>query len=352
MRNAMNIPRKLHLRAGDFVVVRSKEEIFATLDPNGAVDSLPFMPEMLQYCGRRFKVHKKADKTCDTITGKHESRRMLDTVHLEDVRCGGEAHGGCDALCLIFWKEAWLKRVEEDAEASEKSIDRGENTDTNGASPSETSLVSEATLRRSTRAESQPDDSREEVYCCQATELLKASQPMAWWDIRQYAREIFSRNVRVKDAVRVLFVAVLNFFHGKVRGWRRYPMMDAHLMTDNSGDISACLNLQPGESVQIKATNDILQTLNGRQRNRGLYFDKEMVKFCGRTVKVKKRVHKIIDDKSGRMIVMKNDCLILEGVSCCGEFSEKRLLCPRGIAPFWREIWLKRANAKMEQRDS
>ena len=37
------------LRAGDWVEVRSKEEILATLDENGRLEDLPFMPQMLQY---------------------------------------------------------------------------------------------------------------------------------------------------------------------------------------------------------------------------------------------------------------------------------------------------------------
>jgi hypothetical protein len=34
-------------RAGDFVEVRSGEDILATLDQDGCVDGMPFMPEML-----------------------------------------------------------------------------------------------------------------------------------------------------------------------------------------------------------------------------------------------------------------------------------------------------------------
>jgi hypothetical protein len=72
----------IHLRAGELVEVRSKEEILSTLDTDGALDGLPFMPEMLQCCGNRFRVYKRADKTCDTITGSNQSRRMKNTVHL------------------------------------------------------------------------------------------------------------------------------------------------------------------------------------------------------------------------------------------------------------------------------
>ncbi len=100
------------LRAGDWVEVRSKEEILATLDENGRLEGLPFMPQMLQYCGQRFQVFKRAGKTCSEVLGPkgvvYVSRRLHDTVHLEH-RCDGRTYGGCQAGCLMFWKEAWLK---------------------------------------------------------------------------------------------------------------------------------------------------------------------------------------------------------------------------------------------------
>ena len=100
----------LELKVGELVQVKTAVEILATLDEQGTLDKLPFMPEMLQFCGKRFKVFKRAHKTCDTInyTG---ARHMADAVHLDGVRCDGNSHGGCQAECLIFWKEIWLKRV-------------------------------------------------------------------------------------------------------------------------------------------------------------------------------------------------------------------------------------------------
>src|SRR5438552_13185233 len=97
-------------RAGDWVEVRSKEEILATLDKDGRLEQLPFMPQLFQYCGQRFKVIKRADKSCDTVSGHYVGRRMTNAVHLEH-RCDGQAYGGCQAGCLIYWKEAWLKPV-------------------------------------------------------------------------------------------------------------------------------------------------------------------------------------------------------------------------------------------------
>src|SRR4051812_36241092 len=100
------------LRVGEWVKVLSKDEILATLDRNGTLDGMPFMPEMFAFCGQRFRVYRRAHKTCDTVFPVR-SRRITRAVHLE-TRCSGEAHGGCQAGCLIFWKEAWLKRVDDE----------------------------------------------------------------------------------------------------------------------------------------------------------------------------------------------------------------------------------------------
>ena len=69
------------------------------------------MPEMLQHVGGRFRVAQRAEKICDLV-GPGGSRRMRDTVFLENLRCDGASHGGCQAECRIYWKEAWLRRVD------------------------------------------------------------------------------------------------------------------------------------------------------------------------------------------------------------------------------------------------
>ncbi|MCU1277714.1 MAG: hypothetical protein JWM53_1260, partial [bacterium] len=99
---------RLHLRPGEWVTVRSEAEIVATLDEESAFDGLPFMPEMRQFCGGRFRVAARADRT---VVEKLGVRRMNDTVHLEELRCDGTAHDGCCRDCLLFWKEAWLQRL-------------------------------------------------------------------------------------------------------------------------------------------------------------------------------------------------------------------------------------------------
>ena len=99
------------LRPGDQVEVRSLPEILATLDGADTLDEMPFMPEMLRHAGRRYTVSRRVDKICDTVA-ETGSRRLHATVYLDDLRCDGSAHGGCQAGCRLYFKEAWLRRVD------------------------------------------------------------------------------------------------------------------------------------------------------------------------------------------------------------------------------------------------
>ncbi|MEM3702965.1 MAG: hypothetical protein QXX79_00880 [Candidatus Bathyarchaeia archaeon] len=100
----------LNLQPGEWVEVRSVKEIFATLDAQGKLKGLRFTPEMVKFCGKRFRVYKRLEKIILEATG--ELRRIkTPTVLLEGVFCDGKAHGGCDRSCFCFWREAWLKRA-------------------------------------------------------------------------------------------------------------------------------------------------------------------------------------------------------------------------------------------------
>ena len=90
-------------RTGDVVEVRSKEEILAMLDQHGSVDGMPFMPEMLQYCGRRFRVSAVAHKTCDTARQTGTGRRLQAPVHLAGLHCDGLAHGDHRLIPELTW---------------------------------------------------------------------------------------------------------------------------------------------------------------------------------------------------------------------------------------------------------
>ena len=103
------------LRADDWVEVKSPAAITQTLDEDGSLDGLPFMPEMAEMCGQRFRVMRQAEKTCFEVGhGAYTTREFLnnDVFLLKGLRCSGTNHDGCQRLCAIFWKRAWLKKVE------------------------------------------------------------------------------------------------------------------------------------------------------------------------------------------------------------------------------------------------
>jgi hypothetical protein len=332
----------LNLRAGELVEVRSEEEILRTLDSSGALEFLPFMPEMLKFCGKQFRVYKRADKTCDTIEWQKHLRRMENAVHLEELRCNGAAHGGCQAGCLIHWKEAWLKRVAEPLHApASGNSDAGAGDGSNRETP----VCTTETLMKATRVDTGETD--DEVFSCQATELLRATtSPIPWWQPSQYVRDVRSGNVGVRQVIRGLLVGLFNKFQQAnarlfprfclIRGCRNYPFVEGK--APDKGPRSV-LDLQPGEIVEVKSKEEIFETLDARDRNHGLRYDSEMLKYSGRQGRVLRRVQQIIDEKTGKMLHIKRDCIILDGFICSGDYHRS---CPRSVYTYWREIWLKR----------
>ncbi|MCL5282051.1 MAG: hypothetical protein M1376_19340 [Planctomycetes bacterium] len=98
------------------------------------------------------------------------------------------------------------------------------------------------------------------------------------------------------------------------------------------------LALQPGELVEVKSVEEILATLDGNRRHKGLLWMTGMKKYCGQRYRVYKRVQRITLESDGELRNMRNTVL-LEDVLCDGrEFGG----CDRCCFHFWREVWLKR----------
>ncbi len=338
--------RRSHFRAGDWVEVRTKEEILRTLDHDAQLDRLPFMPQMLAYCGKRFRVAKRAHKFCDTANSTG-ARQIPNTVLLESVRCDGLAFGGCEMRCVIFWKEAWLKRVE-------GPDDSPQDAGPHGTIPSG---CGEADVWAATRL----DDRRGEqpIYRCQATEMPHASRPLSIGAFRQYVEDYTSGNARAHEIIMALLFlgfhtlaeaglglgSPLRWMYDtiqRVRSRWPYPCRPG-LLVRGSRTPSARLDLQPGEVVRVKSYREILTTVDEGLRNRGMNFHPEMVPHCGKKFPVLMRVGKLIDEKTGRLMTLKNECIVLDGADCLGRYT-KPLRCPRACYPYWREIWLERVS--------
>ena len=348
-RSTLSRQLSLGLHAGDWAVVRSKEEILATLDASGRLDGLPFQPEMFALCGRRMRVYKAAHKTCDSSSHRTGGRRMHDTVHLEGGRCDGSAHDGCQADCVFFWKEAWLRRA--DAPDAARPVPAGRGID-------ESAVV---------RAVHAPDsDPADPTWVCQTTAIYEASDTLHWWDVRQYVRDITSGNHSAWHMAKLLLLAGYRKlthlgvgYRALVRGYNAFQSLRGGpafpeirgQIADGQPTPTETLNLQPGEWVVVKTPKEIATTITVSGFNRGMRHDPEMLKYCDKPFRVQARVSRLVHEKTGKMTTMKTPCIQLENVFCRAELTEHRLGCPRASSTYWREIWLKRADPPGAQAD-
>jgi hypothetical protein len=343
----------MSLHAGDWVEIRSKAEILETLNEDGNLDGLPFMPQMFEYCGQRFQVYRRAHKTCDTVNSSG-GRRLNGGIHLEGLRCDGQAYGGCQAACLLFWKEAWLKPLD----SSGQKIDtKSVSPDQSEHSPSRARCTEDVVAAR-VFAKKQSNIS-DPVYTCQATELPKFTEPLPWWDARQYVEDYTSGNVPINRLIRGFVYATYYIFGGPGRNPIRKPFQWLYdrfvglwggvpfprrggIIPVGQPQPDTDLNLQPGDLIRVKSYPEILATIDQRNKNKGLFFDAEMVPFCGKTYRVRTRVSRFINEQTGKLIRLKTPAVILESVWCRSHYSDRRMHCPRSIYSWWREVWLER----------
>jgi hypothetical protein len=292
----------LGLRPGDWVEVRSEAEILATLDERGRCEELPFMPEMRVFCGRRFRVKARADRT---VVQKLGVRRMRNTVHLDDLRCDGAEHGGCCRDCLLFWKEAWLERVPARRD---------------GATAPDRALPT------------RDDDG----WVCQASHLDRATTHQPFFDLGQFVRAPAAEGTSPWLILYSAGILVWDVVAWKIGGREWNTLSGPCTKTP-----SVSLGLQAGERVRVRSLPDILATLDGHGWNRGMEFSREMLAYCGREMTVLRRVERVILDQSSQLTEMKNT-VILEGAVYR---ALNRRAVPRREHMFWRECWLERVAA-------
>ena len=325
------------MAVGDEVEVRSASEILTTLDEKGALEHLPFMPEMLPFIGKRYRVAKRATKTCDTID-KTGFRRVKDTVMLEGLRCDGLQHGGCQASCMLFWKERWLKSVPATKGGQGlvhiEKRNEGQNTEEESAQ-----AILKTRILAATQREQAQGASDEPAYMCLITEMKRASLPMARWDIRHYFDDITCRNRSLTEVLRRVLLDIFQWAQEK-RGGVGYPYMEPGNLTKTPNDT---LNLQPHDLVQVKSVEEIMATLDKDGKTRGLRFDSGMFRYCNGQYRVSACVLRLIDQRTGKMIRMgeQTPCILLDGALCHADFQK---FCPRSEFLFWREVWLRKVS--------
>jgi hypothetical protein len=287
---------------GQAALIRGVAEISATLDADGKLDGLPFMPEMVRFCGTEARVHRHADKTCVEGAG---FRRMGGTLLLEGLRCDGSAHDGCQRGCLCFWKEAWLRPVGPAAPSG----------------PPEAAFPLELPTRRGGR------------YFCQSTELLGATRPLSRWDLAHLLLELRRGELTVPDFLRISLGTTANRLR-RLLGRRPAGALAGSRRRTPAGS----LGLHPGEWVEVLSDPEIRATLDAEGKNRGLAFEPGMAAYAGRRFQVDQPLERIILEETGKMVSLAHT-VSLRNVTCQGVCSKN---CPRNNVLYWRESWLKR----------
>jgi hypothetical protein len=301
----------LRLRPGDLVEVKAADEILQTLDQDGTLEHLPFMPEMVEFCGRSFRVARRVTKTC--AYGTYSTMLAFDTddvVILDGLRCSGADHDGCPKACVIFWREAWLRKV------ANGPLRPGSNSKGNER------------LRVRLKTKSSP-----KIYFCQASELLKAAHELSHRErFVKCIDEVRSGNCGLLQMIQRIAIWLF---------WRiRRALLGPYGKGTNKTTPAESLSLQPGEVVEIKSMGSITATLNETAHNRGLWFSPDQRLLCGQQRRVVKRIEKLIVDGTGEMRQLR-DTVYLEG-SMCGCSHVAFGGCPRDEFVYWREAWLRR----------
>lgn len=291
---------------GDVVQVLPWHELIQTLDQRGELDGLPFMPEMMNYCGRQFTVTRRLERTCEDISGG--MRRIRNVVFLDDLRCDGSNHGACEKGCCFLWKDDWL------------------------------SLPSKPATKEYAGQATYPFEYLfgGDRYSCQSTELLRATEPLSALDVRSYIRDVKAKTYSPAElfinTIRAAFLRVRALMTGT-----SHQFLGGNCAKTPKGN----LNLQSGDLVRIKTAREIAQTLNEEGKNRGLVFTAGMLPYCGRTFRVLRRLEKMIYEPTGKLVRLEGT-VILENLTCTG-YQSVRGGCPKNNYYYWREVWLERA---------
>ena len=211
---------------------------------------------------------------------------------------------------MIFWREAWLRKIDEASAQTDASSHGSEK------------------LRNRLKTTSSP-----KTYFCQASELFKAAPQLSRWErFGKCISEIRAGNCNSLQMVQSIAIWV---------AWRiRRVFLGAYARGNNKSTPVQSLNLQPGELVRVKSMQSIIQTLNEAAHNRGLWFSPDMRLSCAGQRRVERRIDKLIVDGTGEMRQLRNT-VYLEG-SMCGCAHVAFGGCSRGEFVYWREIWLSR----------
>jgi hypothetical protein len=300
------------LIVGDVVEIKSWDEIRATLDERGSLEQLPFMPEMLAMCGQRAHVYRCLHRLFDYRKSR-KMRHMSDAVLLVGAVCNGASHGGCEAACHTIWKSEWLRRVEPGQRAAP--------TPAPSKPPGDTAVLNFGI--------------RPPHYVCQLTQLHDASRAIKPWNAIDLLRPLIAGNVTPTAFVIAWLTYLFNLLQ-QLRHGVGFPMFETPAGADAPREDT---QIEVGDRVVVRSSGQIRATLNDQLMHRGLWFEPDMLKYCGGRYRVQSEVRTLIDIVTGEIRTIKTPAYMLHDV----RFSGERQLFNAQLEPlFWRGAWLQR----------
>ena len=307
-----NVTPKLaqRFRVGDRVQVANAEQILSTLDANCRFEGLPFMPQMVPCCAQELTVTRWVNNVCYPVDGGADYGNLTNSVLLNVDRCDGSYYGGCQMACPLIWKTEWLRPR------------------TNQTEMIDSLNAPEAVQQLKTLAAANALNSG--LASCQATQLHQITHKRNRLNIGQYVDEVNLNRV----SVTALATSFCSGMLGRVTGSNQFVVG-----TQKRTPISD-LQLTPGDMVTVRSETDIIRTLDAQGKNRGLWFDPVMLRYCGQKLKVTERITILVDETSGQIRQLKVPSVVLEDLHCD---PSARRFCSRLLHLFWREAWLERA---------
>ena len=95
---------------GDWVRIRTREEIELTLDRWKELKGCAFLENMQQYCGTTQQVLRPVERFLDERD--YQVKKCRGVVLLEKMICPGTpVFGRCDRSCYFFWRVEWLEKI-------------------------------------------------------------------------------------------------------------------------------------------------------------------------------------------------------------------------------------------------
>ncbi len=165
------------------------------------------------------------------------------------------------------------------------------------------------------------DDCQLQVLTVGTSEVTSANR------MRSLALRLISATERRLDRLRERL--------GQPKGVSGNPDQPGEAAAESGGAFNS------GDVVEVLSLGEIKKTLDDAGNCDGLHFMAGMEIYCGRRFVIRKRVRTMFDERSWRMVRIRN-AYILDGVICEARGMYEREGCDRCCFFFWKDRWLRR----------